>query len=60
VPNLARGALIPISWVFGLAREQWGIIDGAAVVGVGCVLIAIVAVSLSRETFGRSLDFLEE
>jgi len=60
VPNLARGALIPITWAFGPARAQLGIIDGAAVVGVGCVLIAITAVALSRETFGKSLDFLEE
>jgi len=60
VPNVVRGAQIPISWAFGMARAQLGIIDGAAVVGIGCVLIAIIAVSLSRETFGRSLDFLEE
>ena len=60
VPNLVRGALIPISWAFALTRAHWGIIVGAAVVGIGCALIAIVAVSLSRETFGRSLDFLEE
>jgi hypothetical protein len=37
-----------------------GIIDGAAVVGLGCLLIAIIAVTLSRETFGRSLDFFED
>lgn len=60
VPNLVRGALIPISWAFAFARDRLGIIDGAAVVGCACVLIAIVAVALSRETFGRSLDFLEE
>jgi len=60
VPNLARGALIPITWAFNLARDHLGIIDGAAVVGIGCLLIAIVAIALSRETFGKSLDFLEE
>jgi len=60
VPNLVRGAQIPISWAFVAAREHLGIIDGAAVVGVGCVLIAIGAVALSRERFGLSLDFLEK
>jgi hypothetical protein len=60
VPNLVRGAQIPISWAFVQARGALGIIDGAAVVGVGCVLIAMVAVWLSRERFGQSLDFLEE
>jgi MFS transporter, putative metabolite:H+ symporter len=60
VPNLVRGALIPISWAFAFARDRLGIIDGAALVGCSCVVIAIIAVALSRETFGRSLDFLEE
>jgi hypothetical protein len=60
VPNLVRGAQIPISWAFIAARGHLGIIDGGAVVGVACVLIAIAAVALSRERFGRSLDFIEE
>jgi MFS family permease len=60
VPNLARGALIPISWAFTAARGWLGIIDGAALVGLVCVAVAILAVCLSRETFGRSLDFLED
>ena len=60
VPNLARGAQIPISWAFVAARGWLGIVHGAALVGLVCVAVAIAAVLLLRETFGRSLDFLED
>jgi MFS transporter, putative metabolite:H+ symporter len=59
VPNLIRGAQIPISYAFVLAKAGIGIINGAALVGVVCVVIAMAAVYLSQETFHRSLDFLE-
>ena len=59
VPNLARGALIPITWAFTPARNALGIVNGAALVGVICVAIAILAVCLLQEAFGRSLDFVE-
>jgi MFS family permease len=60
VPNLVRGAQIPIAWAFVAARGQMGIINAGAVVGCTCVIIAIIAVCLSRERFGQSLDFIEE
>ncbi len=62
VPNLVRGAQIPISYAFNFVRDpaRLGIINGAALVGIVCVLLAIVAVALSRETFDRPLDFIEE
>lgn len=60
VPNLVRGAQIPISWAFQYARGKIDIVNGAALVGVVCVTLAILAISLSRETFGRPLDFIEE
>ncbi len=62
-PNLVRGAQIPISWAFNFARSPaglgLGIVNGAALVGITCVVVAIVAVCLLKETFGRSLDFVE-
>jgi MFS family permease len=64
VPNLVRGAQIPISWAFTQARDPHGlglgIVNGAALVGVFCVTAAILALVLSRETFGLPLDFLED
>ena len=61
VPNLARGAQIPISSVFAVARaSSLGMINGAALVGLVCIAIALGAVLLTRETFGKSLDFLED
>lgn len=64
VPNLVRGAQIPISSAFTLASGSaglgLGVINGAALVGIVCVAIAITALVLSRETFGLPLDFLED
>lgn len=63
VPNLVRGAQIPISWAFNYARDPQGlglnITNSAAIVGIICVTVAIAALLLSRETFGLPLDFLE-
>ncbi len=64
VPNLVRGAQIPISLAFEFARGpkglNLGIIGAATLVGVTCITLAIAAVALSRETFDRTLDFIEE
>ncbi len=61
VPNLVRGAQIPISWAFTYARgTSLGILHGTALVGLVCVVVAIAAIYFSRETFGLPLDFLED
>ena len=59
VPNFARGALVPISAAFQLAKAQWGLIPGAAVVGAVTLLVALVAAIGLDETFGRDLDYVE-
>ncbi|RXK50839.1 MFS transporter [Aquirufa rosea] len=60
VPNFVRGALIPISLLFKFLIPSVGMVHAAALVGVLCFAAAIWSVSQLKETFGKSLDFIEE
>lgn len=60
VPNFARGALVPISQSFKYLKESSSIIEAAIIVGLTCVIIALIALYFIPETFGKNLDYLEE
>lgn len=59
VPNFVRGALIPISLLFKFLIPSLGLIHAAAWVGVLCFTLALFAISQLKDTFGKSLDFVE-
>ena len=59
VPNFVRGALIPISLLFKFLIPSLGLIHAAAWVGVLCFSLALFAISQLKDTFGKSLDFVE-
>lgn len=59
VPNFVRGALIPISLLFKFLIPSLGLIHGAAWVGALCFSLALFAISQLKDTFGKSLDFVE-
>jgi len=59
VPNFVRGALIPISLLFKSLIPSVGLIQAAAYVGVLCFSLAIFSVSQLKETYGKSLDYVE-
>ncbi|MBK5278837.1 MAG: MFS transporter [Bacteroidia bacterium] len=60
VPNIIRGTVVPITYLFKECRDQFGILNGALVVGVITIVIAIIALRAIDETFGRDLNFIEE
>jgi MFS family permease len=60
VPNFVRGMTIPITMLFQLARKSLGIENGALVVGVLCLVIALISLSRLQETFHKDLDYFEE
>lgn len=60
VPNFVRGALIPISLLFKFLIPSVGMVNSAAIVGALCFGLSIWSVSQLKETFGKSLDFIEE
>jgi MFS transporter, putative metabolite:H+ symporter len=60
VPNMVRGSLILVSILFQWLRENIGIINAALCVAVITVGLAYIALYNLDETYGRSLDFMEE
>ncbi len=60
VPNFARGALIPITWLFkSLSHGSLNVV-AAYLTGAICLIVALVALLNLRETYGVDLDYLEE
>ena len=59
VPNFVRGAVVPLTSTFQALTPIVGLTTSGILVGAGTLVIAILAVSLLRETYGRDLDFVE-
>jgi hypothetical protein len=59
VPNMVRGALPLISFIFLSLKSQLGIINAALATGMGCTALALLALYFLEETFGKNLDYLE-
>jgi MFS family permease len=60
VPNFARGALVLITLVFQSAKANFGLINGALLVGIATMLIALLALRFIDETFTKDLNYVEE
>jgi putative MFS transporter len=58
-PNFVRGSLAWVTAAYEGLKPGLGIIPATYVVGVGCIAIALFALVLLREPYGRDLDFLE-
>ncbi len=59
VPNFVRGALIPINFVFDALVKHYGRINSGFIVMIALTVIALIALSLLKETFGKELDYTE-
>lgn len=60
VPNMVRGSLPLITLLFASLKPSQGYIQAAAITGTIVMAVTITAAILSKETFGRDLNFLEE
>lgn len=60
IPNMVRGALVGIAWLFANLQSQFSYINSGIITGVIVMAISIVAVILIDETFTKDLDFYEE
>jgi MFS family permease len=58
-PNFVRGALVPITSVFQIGRQYFGVLGSGFLVGILTVTIALLALRKLEETFGKDLDFLD-
>jgi MFS transporter, putative metabolite:H+ symporter len=59
VPNFVRGAVVPITLGFKYLSVSIGIIGGALIVGLICIILAFISVLNVKETFGKDLDYVE-
>lgn len=59
VPNFIRGALVPIAFLFNQIKPTVGLLHSAAIIGVLTAIVGIVSAALSKETFARDLDVVE-
>jgi len=59
VPNFVRGAVVPITLAFAVLSPTFGVQGAAALIGVVCLALAVLAVMFLKESFGKDLDYLE-
>ena len=59
VPNFVRGSLVIILIAFKYFKTEFGILQGAMIVGFICLIISLVALSQLKETFNKDLDYVE-
>ncbi|PVH26588.1 MFS transporter [Sphingobacterium corticibacter] len=60
VPNFVRGSLVAVTLGFQFFKDQIGILGGAMLVGAITIVIALLALSQLKESFGKDLDYVEE
>ena len=59
VPNFVRGSAALITLIFATLRDSMSAQSAALAVGLGCFVLAFVALASLDETFGKDLDFVE-
>lgn len=59
IPNMVRGALVGIVFLFEQLQLQVSYINAAIITGVVVMFISIIAVAMIDETFGKDLDYYE-
>jgi MFS family permease len=59
VPNMVRGALPLIIILFKFLRTSMSYVQAGIITGIVVMIIGIIAVALTHETFGKDLNYLE-
>lgn len=60
VPNMVRGALIPISVLFTSLQSSAGYVNSGLITGITVMVIGIVSALLTEETFHKDLNYIEQ
>lgn len=59
VPNFVRGSVPPITLAFTILGNYMNNLNGSLIVGLVCLLLALIAVLNVKETFARDLNYFE-
>jgi MFS transporter, putative metabolite:H+ symporter len=60
VPNMVRGSLNLVSWLFISMQASLGYLRSAWVTGIVVIVIAVISLIFTEETFGKDLNYIEE
>lgn len=60
VPNMVRGLLVLVIFLFKFLRAQSDYITGGWITGTVVMLLGLISIYFTKESFGRDLDFLEK
>jgi len=60
ITNFVRGFAPLLLLIFTLLRKYTDYIQGAWIIGIGVMIISLSALYLTKESFGKDLDFVEE
>jgi len=60
VPNMVRGSLNLVSWLFVSMQASQGYLKSGWITGIVVMIIGIVSLMFTEETFGKELNYIEE
>ena len=59
VPNMVRGSLNLVSWLFLSLQASQGYLRSGWLTGIAVMIIGVLSLWFTEETFGKDLDYLE-
>jgi MFS transporter, putative metabolite:H+ symporter len=59
VPNMVRGSLNLVSWLFIAMQSSMGYVKSGWITGMVVMVIAVIALLFTEETFGKDLNYTE-
>ncbi len=59
VPNMVRGSLNLVSWFFVSLQASQGYVKSGWITGIVVMVIAVIALYFTEETFGKDLNYIE-
>lgn len=62
VPNFVRASVVPLTLMLHFLQNtlQFSIVNAAIVVGSVCLLLALVSLTMIKDTFSKDLNYVEE
>ena len=60
VPNFARASVVPMTMALSALKNHMPLLDAVMIVGAAGFILPLIALSQLPETFGKSLEYLEE
>lgn len=62
VPNFVRASVVPLTLMLHFLQNtlQFSIVNAAIVIGSVCLLLALVSLTMIKDTFSKDLNYVEE